>query len=67
VERDVLAAVVQEKPVERLPYNEQELAGAVRRLKNYGVIVETGSRVWADSRLFSQWLREYSGRSRTTK
>jgi hypothetical protein len=67
VERDVLMAVVQEKPVEHLPYNEQELAGAVRRLKNYGVLIETGSRVWADSRLFSQWLREHSGRSRSAK
>jgi hypothetical protein len=65
VERDVVAAVVQEKPVERLPYNEQELAGAVRRLKDYGVVVETGARVWSDSNLFSQWLLEYSGRSRS--
>jgi hypothetical protein len=61
VERAVLLAVIQEKPVSRLPYDEREVAMAVRRLTDYGMLNRTGDQVWADSRLFSQWLLEYTG------
>jgi hypothetical protein len=53
--------VVQEKPVGRLPYDEREVATAIRRLTDYGMLNRTGDQVWADSRLFSQWLLEYTG------
>jgi hypothetical protein len=61
VERAVLLAVAQERPVGRLPYDEREVATAVRRLTDYGMLNRTGDQVWADSRLFSQWLLEYTG------
>jgi hypothetical protein len=61
VERAVLLAVAQEKPIGRLPYDEREVATAVRRLTDYGMLNRTGDQVWADSRLFSQWLLEYTG------
>ena len=63
VERDTLVAVAQEKPVERLPYGEAEVAAAVARLRNYGVIAQTGSRLWVDSTLLTHWLREVTGRA----
>lgn len=62
VERDVLAQVVYEKPIERLPYSEPEVDEAVYRLINYGLIVSTGSNLWSDSALFDHWLREFAGR-----
>lgn len=58
VERDVLAAVTAEKPVARLPYGEGEVAAAADRLTRYGVLAATGERLWADSLLFGQWVRE---------
>lgn len=63
VERDVVAAVVQEKSVERLPYGESEIAQAVERLRCYGVISSAGENLWPDSALFGSWLREFTGRS----
>lgn len=65
VEREVLTAVVQEKGIDNLPYNKRELAAAVQRLTRYGMLNQTGDQVWADSRLFSEWLLEYSGRAQT--
>lgn len=62
VERDMLAAVAQERPVERLPYSPAEIAAAGDRLGNYGVIARTGSQWGVDSALLSHWLREYTGR-----
>ncbi len=64
VERDTLVAVAQEKPVERLPYSGPEVAAAVERLRNYGVISQTGNRLWADSALLTHWLQEFTGRTR---
>lgn len=61
VERDVAATVAQEKPVRRLPYDEQEIDLAVDRLKYYGVIAATGDHLWPDSLLFAHWLREFKG------
>lgn len=66
VERDVVSAIVQEKPVERLPYSEAEVEQAVQRLANYGAIGITGSGLWMDSALFGRWLGEYTGRSKFT-
>ncbi len=62
VERDALAAVAQEKPVERLPYDQAEIAAAVRRLQNYGIVVATGGGLWVDGQLLQRWLRENVGR-----
>lgn len=62
VERDVAIAVVQEKPVKRLPYGEEEIAQAVERLCCYGVIGSAGENLWADSALFGYWVRETTGR-----
>lgn len=64
VERDVAAAVAQEKPVARLPYGEQEIAQAVERLKNYGVVAATGGNLWLDSALFGRWIQENKGRAK---
>ncbi len=61
VEQDVLLAVVREKPVAHLPYDEREMALAVRRLTDYGMLNRTGDQVWADGRLFSEWLLAYTG------
>ncbi len=62
VERDVLAAVAQEKPVGRLAYDEAELDEAVNRLSCYGVIGTTGDQLWADSALFANWVAEHTSR-----
>lgn len=67
VERDVLATVAAEKPVERLPYSEGETAAAVHRLKSYGVLMSTGGQLWIDSLLYKQWLSEYASRNATAK
>ncbi len=64
VERDALVAVAQEKPVERLPYDGAEVTAAVERLRNYGVITQTGSRLWVDSALLTHWLHEQSGHTK---
>lgn len=63
VERDALAEIAQDRPLDRLPYSEWEVASAVDRLKQYGVIAATGARLWADSLLFKSWLAEYAGRT----
>ncbi len=60
VERSVLLAVAGERPVERLPYDEAEIRGAAARLRSYGVLADTGGHLWADSLLFSEWLRQSS-------
>ena len=65
VEREVAAAVAQEKPVNRLPFSEQEIEQAALRLKNYGVLASTGSNLWADSALFGQWIHEHQGRGKS--
>jgi hypothetical protein len=64
VERDTLAAVAREQPAERLPYSAEEVAAALRRMKNYGVLASTGDHLWIDSALFAHWLREHTARSR---
>ena len=61
VERDVATTVAQEKPVRRLPYDEQDIDLAIDRLKCYGVIAATGDHLWPDSLLFAHWLREIKG------
>lgn len=61
VEREVLAAVIREQPVSRLAYEQPEIEEAVSRLCHYGVLTRTGDRLWPDSYLFDQWLREYVG------
>ncbi len=61
VERDALLAVAQEKPVERLPYSETEVAAALQRLRHYGIVVATGGRPWVDGLLLRQWLCENRG------
>lgn len=66
VERDILAAVAQDKTLDRLPYDEPEIDEAANRLRNYGVLTKTGDRLWSDSRLFNDWLREYVGRTKRT-
>jgi hypothetical protein len=62
VERAVLAQVIDEKPIERLPFVETEVDEAVYRLINYGLIISTGSNLWSDSALFDYWLRVFNGR-----
>jgi len=57
VERDTLATIAAEKPVERLPYSEAEVAAAVQRLRHYGILAATGG-LWIDGLLFQSWLRE---------
>ena len=57
VERDALATIAAEKPVERLPYSEAEVAAAVQRLRHYGILAATGG-LWIDGLLFQSWLRE---------
>ena len=57
---------VGEKPVERLPYDEAEIAAAVRRLRNYGIVVATGGGLWVDGQLLQRWLRENVGRPAPT-
>lgn len=64
VERDVVVAVAEEKPVARLAYGEQEIDHAVQRLKNYGILAATGDNLWVDSALFGQWVHEYTGRGK---
>ena len=63
VERDTLLAVAAEKTLERLPYEPGEVVAAVERLTQYGVLMATGSRLWADSLLLRQWLLEFARRA----
>jgi hypothetical protein len=58
VERDVLVAAAQEKPLARLPYSEPEVAAAAQRLQHYGIVSATGGGLWVDGLLLQQWLRE---------
>lgn len=64
VERDVVTAVVHEKPVGHLPYAAPEIEQSVQRLTNYGVVAATGEQLWADSALFSRWMVEYTGQAK---
>lgn len=64
VERDVLAAVAQGKPIDRLTYRDLETNQAINLLKDYGVIAAAGDQLGLDSALFSQWLQEYTGRNK---
>ncbi|MCL4802842.1 MAG: hypothetical protein KJ046_00920 [Anaerolineae bacterium] len=64
IERDVVTAVVQDKPVSRLPYAEPEIKKTARRLINYGVIAAAGDHLWSDSALFGRWLNEFSGQAK---
>ncbi len=61
VERDTLRAIAQEKPPARLPYGEAEIAAAVRRLNQYGIVAITGEQPWVDGLLLKQWLCENRG------
>lgn len=64
IERDVVTAVVQERPVSRLPYAELEINQTARRLINYGVIAAAGDHLWSDSALFGRWLGEFSNQAK---
>ncbi|HMT22668.1 MAG TPA: hypothetical protein PKE20_15730, partial [Promineifilum sp.] len=62
VERDAVVAVAQERPVSRLPYAESEIARAVERLKNYGIVAEAGDHLWLDSAVLTHWVGEIAGK-----
>lgn len=64
VERDTVVAVAQERSVSRLPYAEPEIARAVERLKNYGIVAEAGDHLWLDSAVLTHWVGEIAGKSK---
>jgi len=63
VERDVVVAVAQERQVSRLPYAESEIARAVERLRNYGVVAEAGGQLWLESAILAHWVQENAGKT----
>ena len=64
IERDVLATISKENQSAHLPYDEGEINATVEGLWNYGLIAKSGTQFWMDSQVFSQWIREISGRAR---
>jgi hypothetical protein len=66
VGRELLIRIARQQPLGQLPFSTTEINGTRRRLKSYGVLEEKSGSLVLNGLLFETWLRESSGRGRTT-
>lgn len=61
-ERDLLQALTNKDPIDKLPYTDIELSEAARRLLNYGLLVRWGDGFRMNGSIIGFWIRLYAGK-----
>lgn len=61
-ERDLLQALTNKDPIDKLPYTDIELSEAARRLLNYGLLVRWGDGFRMNGSTIGFWIRLHAGK-----